>query len=226
MPARPIGDCSRSLVWPGRSSSPATASTTRREWAVGSNTHENPLRSRAAKSRSVPFARRPSRSIRNPAASTARSVSRFGWHPPATQVQIGWMKSCKRARHETRERTCSSMRSAPSGRRTRLTSSRPRRGSPTLQKTRPLSTVSNVAARNGSASAEPTTNETAGARRRARLNASSERSRATAVVCCGSRGRFRPVPEPRSRTVPRAPATSERRHSPMPTHSYSEQMMS
>ena len=161
--------------------------------------HDSPCPSRAAKRRFVPLARRPWGSIWNPAASTTFSVSRFGWHPPAAQVQTGWMKSCRRARHGMRERTCSSRRSSPWGRSTRLISSSPRRGSPTLQKTRPLRTVSNVAARNRSASARPTTSGTAGARRRTRLNASSEGSRATAVVPSGSRGRFRPVPEPRSR---------------------------
>src|SRR6266545_5554286 len=143
--------------------------------------HDDLLLSRATKRRFVPLARRPRGSIRNPKASTVLSVSRFGWHPPVTQVQIGWMKSCRRATHGMRERTCSSMRSSPRGRSTRLTSSSPRRGSSTLQKTRPLSTVSNVPSRNGSASAQPTTSGTAGARRCARFSASSEGSRATAL---------------------------------------------
>src|SRR2546425_53 len=49
------------------------------------------------------------------------------------------------------------MRSRPSGRRTRLTSASPRRASGTLQKTRPLTTVSNAPSRNGSAPALPRT---------------------------------------------------------------------
>jgi hypothetical protein len=39
-------------------------------------------------------------------------------------------------------------------------------------------------------------------------------------------GRLRPVPVPTSRTRPRAPATSQRRHSLSPLHSQSEQMIS
>src|SRR6266542_5499575 len=104
---------------------------------------------RAAKCRLAPFARRPSNSMRKPARSTAASVSRLGWHPPAAQVHSGWMTSWNRARHGTRERTCSSMRSWPSGRSTRFTSASPRAGSPTLQNTRPLSTVSKLPSRNG-----------------------------------------------------------------------------
>ena len=64
-----------------------------------------------------PFARRPSASIANPDASTVRSVSRFGWHPPLTRVQTGCARSWNRAFHglgETgRARACAA---APRGR--------------------------------------------------------------------------------------------------------------
>src|SRR5439155_22798536 len=42
---------------------------------------------RAEKRRMSPFARRPSASMAKPAASTARSVSRFGWQPPEILTQ-------------------------------------------------------------------------------------------------------------------------------------------
>src|SRR5437899_1425260 len=91
--------------------------------------------------------------------------------------------------------------SAP-GRSTRFTSARPRAGSSTLQNTSPLSTVSKLWSRNGSASARARTRGTVGARRRARLSAPSDGSTATALEPRGSNGRLRPVPVPRSSTRP------------------------
>ena len=58
-------------------------------------------------------------SMAKPAASTVRSVSRFGRQPPATRVHAGWIRSCTRARQGRSDRTCSSIRSVPPGRRTR-----------------------------------------------------------------------------------------------------------
>ena len=55
-------------------------------------------------------------SISNPAARTAASVSRFGWHPPVSHVQAGCVRSCIQAATRPLARTCSSMRRTPPGR--------------------------------------------------------------------------------------------------------------
>ncbi len=83
-------------------------------------------------------------------------------------VHAGWTASWSRAFQGRVERTCSSIRSSPPGRSTRRTSASPARGSGTLQKTSPHTTVSKTPARKGSASARARTSGTAGARRRAR----------------------------------------------------------
>ena len=105
----------------------------------------------------------------------------------------------------------------PPGLSVRRTSRRPASGSSTLQKTRPLTTVSKAALRNGSASARAWTSRAAGARRRARRSGPDAGSTPTAPV--GRNGRFRPVPQPRSRTRPRAPSQSHRRQLLRPVHS-------
>src|SRR5688572_31822627 len=124
------------------------------------------------------------------------------------------------------ERTCSSILSAPPGASTRVISAKPRRGSPTEQKTRPLTTVVKLAARNGSASARACTSDAAGARWRARPSARHSGSTPITRSPGAYSGRFRPVPQPRSSVRPRAPAVSHRRHRSSPPRSAHQQIAS
>ena len=136
----------------------------------------------AANRRMLPSARRPSASMANPAASTDRSVSRLGWQPPANHVhgrldrilEPGPPRPSSIGRARARA-------ASPSGRSTRRASASARGGSLTLQSTRPLTTVSKTASRNGSASAAARHEEhaaaLAGARARARRAKDRLRSR-------------------------------------------------
>src|SRR3989441_8441893 len=66
--------------------------------------------------------RRPPRSTLFPYTTLFRSVSRFQWQPPLRRVHSGCQRSCTRALRPPVARTCSSIRSAPPGRSTRLRS--------------------------------------------------------------------------------------------------------
>src|SRR5439155_1286968 len=70
---------------------------------------------RATNRRMSPLARRVPASMRKPAASTLRSVSRFQWQPPLRRVHSGCQRSCTRALRPPVARTCSSIRSGPPG---------------------------------------------------------------------------------------------------------------
>ena len=110
--------------------------------------------SRAVKRRISPRARNESPSTTKPARSTAATVSRLGWQPPLIHVQGGWIQSSMHAPNLQRAWTCSSIRSRPPGRISRLGLRSPRSATGTLQYTTEEITQSELSSAKGIDSAE------------------------------------------------------------------------
>ena len=185
-----------------------------------------PLPSRAAKRRFVPLARRPWRSIRNPAASTALS---------GVTVRV---TSTRRPRPYRLDHVLHA--GAPWNGRPYVLQHAKLAGRPehALDLCEPASRIVHAA------EDEPTQDrvERRGPEGQLLHAADDERNSRGApsgplkrlqrgvqgdgLRPRGRRDRFRPVPEPRSSTAPSAPATSKRRHFARPPHSHSEQRIS
>ena len=159
-------------------------------------------------------------SIRNPAPSTARSVSRLGRQPPLTRVQRGCSRSCHRAHRGCRGPDVLEHPKRPAGPEDAADLGEPAGGI--------VDAAEDEAAHHGveDAGAE---RERLGARldepRRGRAPPGpAERLAGRIDPDRAGRegGRFRPVPQPRSSTRPRAPSQRRRRQRPSPVPSMSE----